>query len=367
MLGATLIPSGHTLAVPTPGPGPGPSAAAGSSCTTGSTDGCQANEAVGAEVTLTAQAAEDSAFDGWGGACTGTEPTCVVTMDQDQSVTASFRLLVRIEGPYTIPEGGWVNAKATATLPGMLTFKWDLDDDGLFDDYTGLAAPFYAKSIDGPATAKIAVRVVSDKGVSAIARSTVEVTNVAPKADLAVSRTTMDEGMSFTISLQNATDEAPADRPTLQFAFDCGDGGGFGPFGAAKIVTCAARDNGGRTVGAMVLDDDGGMSAYGKSVLVYNVPPVTRIAAPANNAVFAAGATANLTATFTDKGVLDTHVCTIDWGDGTSSQGTITEANGAGSCTASHAYAQAKWYSVKVKVTDKDGGSASAAIGLVVK
>ena len=41
-------------------------------------------------ITLTATASGKSAFAGWGGACSGLEPTCTVTMDAAKSVTAMF-------------------------------------------------------------------------------------------------------------------------------------------------------------------------------------------------------------------------------------------------------------------------------------
>jgi hypothetical protein len=41
-------------------------------------------------VTLTATASGKSAFVGWAGACSGMEPTCIVTMDAAKSVTAMF-------------------------------------------------------------------------------------------------------------------------------------------------------------------------------------------------------------------------------------------------------------------------------------
>ncbi len=43
----------------------------------------------GSTVTLTATS-EAGVFDGWGGACSGTLPTCAVTMDAEKSVTAKF-------------------------------------------------------------------------------------------------------------------------------------------------------------------------------------------------------------------------------------------------------------------------------------
>lgn len=44
----------------------------------------------GATVTLRATAASGSTFTGWGGACSGNEPSCVVTMNEARTVDASF-------------------------------------------------------------------------------------------------------------------------------------------------------------------------------------------------------------------------------------------------------------------------------------
>ncbi len=46
----------------------------------------------GTKVTLTASPNSNSIFSGWGGACSGKAGTCTVTMNSNQSVTASFRL-----------------------------------------------------------------------------------------------------------------------------------------------------------------------------------------------------------------------------------------------------------------------------------
>ncbi|MBU6337861.1 MAG: hypothetical protein KGR19_08645 [Acidobacteria bacterium] len=51
---------------------------------------CTATFLDGDLVTLTASSASGSKFAGWGGACSGTAPTCTVTMDAAKSVTASF-------------------------------------------------------------------------------------------------------------------------------------------------------------------------------------------------------------------------------------------------------------------------------------
>ncbi len=57
----------------------------------------------GTKVTLTASAYSSSIFSGWGGACSGQASTCTVTMDANQSITASFTLktysLTALAGP----------------------------------------------------------------------------------------------------------------------------------------------------------------------------------------------------------------------------------------------------------------------------
>jgi formylglycine-generating enzyme required for sulfatase activity len=62
-------------------------------------------------VTLTAQEAADSSFEGWSGACTGTSRTCTVTMSEARTVTARFVL-----------------------LPGLVQAHWSFDASDATDD-----------------------------------------------------------------------------------------------------------------------------------------------------------------------------------------------------------------------------------------
>ena len=78
------------------------------------------------------------------------------------------------------------------------------------------------------------------------------------------------------------------------------------------------------------------------------------------------GVTINTSANFTDPGVLDTHTAVWDWGDGSTSIGTVSETGGSGSVTGSHVYAAAGFYNVKVTVTDKDGGAGESVYQNVV-
>ena len=64
----------------------------------------------------------------------------------------------------------------------------------------------------------------------------------------------------------------------------------------------------------------------------------------------------SVSAGFADGGLLDTHSTVWDWGDGTTSEGTVTENNGLGSVTGLHTYLAVGQYGVTLTVTDNDGG-----------
>jgi len=60
---------------------------------------------------------------------------------------------------------------------------------------------------------------------------------------------------------------------------------------------------------------------------------------------------------FTDAGTADTHTASIDWGDGTSSTGTVTETAGVGTISGSHVYTASGNYTITFTVTDDDGAT----------
>jgi hypothetical protein len=92
------------------------------------------------------------------------------------------------------------------------------------------------------------------------------------------------------------------------------------------------------------------------------VPIEVRNVAPSVGAITAAGAVAigtpiSTSASFTDPGTADTHTAVWDWGDGNTSAGVVTESNGSGTATGSHAYTTPGFYTVTVTVKDDDLGS----------
>ena len=84
----------YPLTVVTAGNGSVTSSPSGIDCS-GSGSGCSADYNHGTVVTLTANLAAGQLFTGWSGACSGSSPTCTVTMNEAKSVAANFNVAVR--------------------------------------------------------------------------------------------------------------------------------------------------------------------------------------------------------------------------------------------------------------------------------
>ena len=128
---------------------------AGISCGTS----CTASYAPGTSVTLTATTAAGAVFDGWSGACAGTNPTCVVTMTGSRSVTASFvtyccntytlSVTKSGTGPGTITSSvGGINCGSTcsAAYPAgtVVTLTATPGPGGTFAGWSGVCSGSYA-------------------------------------------------------------------------------------------------------------------------------------------------------------------------------------------------------------------------------
>jgi PKD domain len=166
-------------------------------------------------------------------------------------------------GPYTVDEGGSVQLTATGVDPegGPLTYAWDLDNNGTFET-TGQSVSFSAD--DGPAIATVHVMVTDDGGLTAVGDATVTVANVPPTATLDAP-TSASAGIPFTLSLSGPADPSAADTAAgFTYAFDCGSG--YGAFDASSETTCTASAVGPVSVGAMIMDKDGGTTEYRATV-----------------------------------------------------------------------------------------------------
>lgn len=176
------------------------------------------------------------------------------------------------------------------------------------------------------------------------------VVNTPPVAD-AKGPYTGNEGSAITFSGSGAD----ADNDQLTYSWDFGDGIST-PLSSSATALHTYTDNGSFTATLTVKDSYGVIGAPSVTVTVNNVaPPVGLINASLDPVQVNMAITAS--ASFSDPGTLDTHTAVWDWGDGTTSPGSVTEANGSGFVNGSHTYTSAGVYTVTLTVTDKDGGT----------
>ena len=175
------------------------------------------------------------------------------------------------------------------------------------------------------------------------------------------------EGSTVTLSGAMATD---GESDTLSYTWSYT--AGTAPTGAscsfdndqALHPTFTCNDNGFFIVTLSATDGHNPAVTDSSEVAVLNstpeVGPITATPSPA-----AVNSPISASATFTDAGVNDAHTATWDWGDGTTSDGVVTETAGSGSVSGSHTYASDGNYIITLKLTDKDGSSGTSTYSSV--
>src|SRR2546428_13581576 len=133
---------------------------------------------------------------------------------------------------------------------------------------------------------------------------------------------------------------------------------GAGATGVGATPSHSYADNGNYPVSLTVTAANGLTNVATTTATIANVAPtVGPITAPLDP--MQSGTPVTATAGFTSPGILDTTTGMIDWGDGTSSSTAVTEANGSGSASGSHAYSSAGGYTLAPTVTHTGRGGAA--------
>jgi hypothetical protein len=299
---------------------------------------------------------------------------------------------VTLDGPYTTTEGVAVPMSAAAAGAG-LTFDWDLDDDGVFDDASGDSATFTAVGQDG--VYPVAVRVTTPTDASTVATTTVTVLNAAPQVVIAPDQTTVtDEGDEITVV---ATFLDPGWLDTHEATVDLGTGDGPQPATVEVTDVQPWTDDPAAAVGVsgtvtasftygddslpagfavrVTVDDGDDIGSADLALVVDNVAPEVTLGTTGSVElaggpafVLPSGRPLDLTARITDPGSDDLHL-TWDWGDGSSTSVTslvdppnldplpspsldprdLTDIR-------THTWSDACLYTVTVTATDDDGG-----------
>jgi hypothetical protein len=114
----------------------------------------------------------------------------------------------------------------------------------------------------------------------------------------------------------------------------------------------------------LVTATSGDLAAIGAVSVRNAAPTISGLSVPASTME---ASEVSVTGTVTDPGVLDSHVVTVNWGDGTTSQQSLAAGSG-GAFSLSHTYADdnptattADAYTVSVAVADDDGGTSTGS------
>jgi hypothetical protein len=298
-------------------------------------------------------------------------------------------------GPYTTDEGTDVTLDGSGSSDpdgDVLSYEWDLDNDGQFDDATGVSPTFDRVGQDGVFT--IGLRVTDPYGASDTDQTTVTVDNVAPSVSFSTTSPD-DEGATTTIA---GTGTDPGWLENLTATVDWGTGGGPQPLpGTLENVRPDATlsfsadhvygDNGIFTVTVCVADDDTS-TCTSSLVQVDNVDPTAEIdesgATDVNGvkAILAhAGETVNFSGNSKDPGS-DDLTLDWDWDDGPPSpdESTTYLVNPPNPDPPSspsvqprdvtdnkaHIFGDACLYDVVFSARDDDGGSSSDTIKVII-
>ncbi len=248
-------------------------------------------------------------------------------------------------GTYSDPDGDTVALSASAgtvTRAGTSTGTWS---------WTQAAG-------DEGQPQTVTVTANDGQGHTTSTTFTVTVTAAAPVAQIVTDPAEIPEGTNEPFT---GAAKSPASQDnTAGFTYSWRVTKNGNPYASGSGANFSfTPDDEGTFVVTFQATDDGGMTGTDSMTIIgTNVAPTAAINSITASAPLVITPQQLLTfkGGFTDPGTLDTHSATWDFGDGTSASG----------FTASHAYAVAGTYRVKLTVTDDDGGVGTATATVTV-
>lgn len=297
-------------------------------------------------------------------------------------------------GPYSTAEGTYVALSAAGSSDpqgSALTYAWDLDDDGQFDDSTSQTPTFTRVGRDGAFVVR--VRVTDAHGAFAEDTAVVTVTNVAPGVSLAAIVTVSE---NTTVSISGLVTD-PGWLDPLTATVNWGDGTSSTATGVLESsepdatlpysATHVYGDDGVFTVTVCGRDDDTTSAPCAvRTATVTNTNPTATIDLSGTTLINGVptiiakeGQPTAFSARATDPGS-DDLTARWTWADGTADTVTAylnappaADADPSPSINprdvtdaTSHAFGQACLYTVGFQIGDDDAGSSSSTVKVIV-
>lgn len=225
-----------------------------------------------------------------GAASNGIDFDFAVARYESAGAVVNLPPVAAIGGPYAINEGDALALDASASSDpelGSLTYAWDIDDDGSFDDASGVSPTIswatlqsLLASDDGASNFTINVR-VSDGTNNTDASTSVSLGNTA-----ATGTFTGGPAVSLfnpsTVNFSGQYDPSTVDTNAgFTYSYDFNNDGDFADPGdiansASPSASFTYSTTGTRTVRGRISDKDGGFTDYTANVTV-NAPPTASV------------------------------------------------------------------------------------------
>ena len=306
----------------------------------------------------------------------GSSATATVTIrSEGEPITASVSDLVGDEGETLTLTGSFIDP--VNTEPHTVVIAWgDGSSTVAFtDEQNGIGDVLaqHAYADNGDYTIEMTVTDSVGSVVTATAMATIG--NVAPRLEPAQT-IRVTEGSQIRLTLGRATDPGFTNDgisvETFEATVDWGDATPVsnadvdvrqGADGALTVVAISSEhtyaDDGQYTAHVTLTDDDGGTATTTITVNVDNASPQFLTGVGPRSPV---GDPMQLQATFSDLGIDDTHTASINWGDGTTTTGSIVDSGGVMEIEGTHTYSSIGEFPVTIELEDDAGGSATLTV-----
>jgi PKD repeat protein len=238
----------------------------------------------------------------------------------------------------------WSAAASTDSDGTIVSFDWDMDNDGTFEILDGGPTQDAVYLTGGIMT--VVVRVTDNLGASDTATNTVDVNN-PPVAGLVPD----PAGGTASIDIRwDAATSSDSDGTIVNFDWDMDNDGTFEILNAASFQLATYAVGGIYTVGVRVTDNDGGMAATSESVDINNAPVPSLLPTPQSgpdplDVVWSAAGSTD------SDGTIESYDWDMD------DNGTFEIIDGG--TTQNATYLAVGIHVVRLRVTDNDGASAT--------
>ena len=198
------------------------------------------------------------------------------------------------------------------------------------------------------------------KGLDATTTFTVSVAGVAPVAQISPAVSSSPEGTAVSLSASAVSPDAADNSAGFAYTWTATKNGGAYSNGSGTSFSLTPDDEGTFVVTLQAKDDGGLIGSTTLTVAGANVAPAAKISGvnPSAPLVLTAQESVAFSGSFTDRGALDTHTVTWNFGDGTTSTAGLSTT---------HAYSAAGSYTVTLTVRDDDGGIGQETAHVVVQ